>query len=132
MVTVMGRLQTDIDIIKAELDFLRVKFELAFRERDFRKLKGLSIWISKLETKLEKAEQKSLKKSTDYIKEYKTSKRNGTTNQSLREKSDILFAKDIYIQLLSHDRFITGRLTIIPIMITRDHVEPGFCIVCQG
>ena len=82
----MAKSQADIDIIQAELNFLRTQFEDAFRARDFRKLKGLSIWISKMEMKLEKAQQKSMKKSADYIKEYRSSKKNGMLSQSDKGK----------------------------------------------
>ena len=67
----MARLHGDIDIIQAELNFLKAQYEQAFRERDFRKLKGLTLWISKLEKKLITARQKAEKKNIDYLREYK-------------------------------------------------------------
>jgi len=82
----MGRNQGDIDIIQAELAFLKEKYDLAFRERDLRQLKGLSLWISKLEVRLEKTIQKSQKNSVDYIKEYKNQKKVNGTSIPLRKQ----------------------------------------------
>ncbi|HYC38907.1 MAG TPA: hypothetical protein VEB63_00340 [Chitinophagaceae bacterium] len=70
----MGRLQGDIDIIQAELKFLRSRYQQALREKDFRQLKGISLWISKLEKKLEHVQQKRAKSALDFIKEYKSGK----------------------------------------------------------
>jgi hypothetical protein len=84
-ITAMSRLQIDFDIIQVELNFLKAKYEQAFRERDFRELKKLSLWISKLEKKLEQIQQKNLKNTTDYIREYKNGKGNNCI-QSRTEK----------------------------------------------
>jgi hypothetical protein len=74
-ITAMSRLQIDFDIIQVELNFLKAKYEQAFRERDLRELKKLSLWISKLEKKLEQSQKKNLKNTTDYIREYKNGKK---------------------------------------------------------
>ena len=70
----MARLNGDIEIIQAELNFLRTQYEQSFRERDLRKLKGLSLWISKLEKKLETVRLRNQKQTTDYLQEYKNGK----------------------------------------------------------
>jgi hypothetical protein len=85
----MAKLHDDIEIIQLELNFLKAQYEKAFRERDLRKLKGLSLWISKLEKKLIAARQKAEKKNIDYLTEYKNQKLFNLSHELLKTNSKV-------------------------------------------